>query len=94
MSNRTKLIALAAANGMAMLLALGGCGGDHDLIGNPKYTYAQFETPNGDIIQGELESWSNQHDTVVHLVMKDGGLYQVDSNNVVLSRTPFEEDDR
>lgn len=89
MKKRLGLVAI----GMGLLLALGGCG-NNTVFGKFQYNYAQFKAPNGDIIQGEIKSWSNQHDTVIELVMKDGSYYLVDSKNVVLSFDQLKEDDQ
>lgn len=91
MSKRTKLSALAVANGMAMLLALGGCGNQSLLGSNETYSYAQIKTPDGEVIQGKVESWSSSNGTTVQLVMEDGNVYYVSSMNVTLSANPFEE---
>lgn len=91
MSKRTKLLALAVANGMAMLLALGGCGNQSLLGSNETYSYAQIKTPDGEVIQGKVESWSSANGTAVQLVMEDGNVYYVSSMNVTLSAKPFEE---
>lgn len=91
MSKRTKLLALAVANGMAMLLALGGCGNQSLLGSNETYSYAQIKTPDGEIIQGKVDSWSSANGTTVQIVMDDGNVYYVNSMNVTLSTKPFEE---
>lgn len=92
MSKRTKLLAIAAANGMAMLLALGGCGNQSLLGSNETYGYAQIKTTGGEVIQGKVESWSTSNGTTIQLVMEDGNVYYVNSMNVTLSAKPFKED--
>lgn len=91
MSKRAKLLALAAANGMAMLLALGGCGNQSLLGSNETYSYAQIKTSDGEVIQGKVESWSSANGTAVQLIMEDGNVYYVNSMNVTLSANPFKE---
>lgn len=80
-----------AAIGMAMLLALGGCGNQSLLGSNETYSYAQIKTPDGEIIQGKVDSWSSANGTTVQIVMDDGTVYYVNSMNVTLSTKPFEE---
>ena len=80
-----------AAIGMGFLLALGGCGNQSLLGSNETYSYAQIKTPDGEVIQGKVESWSSANGTTVQLVMEDGNVYYVSSMNVTLSAKPFEE---
>lgn len=80
-----------AAIGMGFLLALGGCGNQSLLGSNETYSYAQLKTPNGEVIQGKVESWSSANGTTVQLVMKDGKVYYVNSMNVILSKNPIKE---
>lgn len=80
-----------AAIGMGFLLALGGCGNQSLLGSNETYSYAQIKTPDGEVIQGEVESWSSANGTTVQVVMDDGNVYYVNSMNVTLSTKPFEE---
>lgn len=80
-----------AAIGMGFLLALGGCGNQSLLGSNETYSYAQIKKPDGEVIQGKVESWSSYNETTVQLVMEDGNVYYVSSMNVTLSANPFEE---
>lgn len=80
-----------AAIGIAMLPALGGCGNQSLLGSNETYSYAQIKMTDGEVIQGEVESWSSANGTAVQLVMEDGNVYYVNSMNVTLSAKPFKE---
>jgi hypothetical protein len=48
-----------------------------------KYNYAIIKLPNGDVIEGKLDSWNDYEGEQLQLVI-DGTTYMVNSVNVVL----------
>lgn len=67
-------------------LTLGGCGNKNlfDTVYN--YDYAIIQLPNGEIIEGKVEKWTDYEDGDQLQITIDGVIYLVHSNNVSLMK--------
>ena len=71
---------------IASCLTLGGCG-NKDLFDTVyNYDYAIIQLPNGEIIEGKVEKWTDYEDGDQLQITIDGVIYLVHSNNVSLIR--------
>lgn len=71
---------------VASCLALGGCG-NKDLFDTVyNYDYAIIQLPNGEIIEGKVEKWTDYEDGDQLQITIDGVIYLVHSNNVSLMK--------
>lgn len=67
-----------------MLFALTGCG-TYDIIDtNWSYDYAYISLPNGDVIEGKIQSWKDFEDGDQVQVNIDGVTYLTDTTRCVL----------
>ena len=71
---------------VASCLTLGGCGNKNlfDTVYN--YDYAIIQLPNGEIIEGKVEKWTDYEDGDQLQITIDGVIYLVHSNNVSLMK--------
>ena len=71
---------------VASCLTLGGCGNKNlfDTVYN--YDYAIIQLPNGEIIEGKVEKWTDYEDGDQLQIIIDGVIYLVHSNNVSLMK--------
>lgn len=68
---------------LIMIFALTGC--NKQIIDlNYHFNYALIQLPNGDIVEGEVQSWTDFEDGDQIQVKIDGVTYLVHSANVVL----------
>ena len=69
---------------LALALGLTGCGNKD--MWDTVYTFdkAIISLPNGNIIEGEVESWTDYEDGDQIQVTIDGVIYLVHSSNVIL----------
>lgn len=68
---------------LIMIFALTGC--NKQIIDlNYHFNYAIIQLPNGDIVEGEVQSWTDFEDGDQIQVKIDGVTYLVHSANVVL----------
>lgn len=86
---RPKIVALLLL--IASGLVLTGCGNMQLIDTTYTYNYAQFELPDGTIIEGQLVKWSDYEGEQLQLTMEDGNVYLVSSYNAVLSAFEIEE---
>ena len=71
---------------VASCLTLGGCG-NKDLFDTVyNYDYAIIQLPNGEIIEGKVEKWTDYEDGDQLQITIDGVIYLVHSNNVSLMK--------
>lgn len=68
---------------LIMIFALTGC--NKQIIDlNYHFNYAIIQLPNGDIVEGEVQSWTDFEDGDQIQVKIDGVTYLVHSANIVL----------
>lgn len=71
---------------VASCLTLGGCG-NKDLFDTVyNYDYAIIQLPNGEIIEGKVEKWTDYEDGDQLQITIDGVIYLVHSNNISLMK--------
>lgn len=68
---------------LLVTLALSGCG-NNDLIGTTHFDYAEIVMPDGRIVEGEVEAWSDCVYSDKIQVVIDGVTYMTHTSNVVL----------
>ena len=73
---------IIALIGTAMLLSAAGCGNKDILNTNYTYTKAIITLENGEVIEGEIENWTDYGDQIQ--VTMDGNVYLVHSSNITL----------
>lgn len=79
---KKKLIATVLALGM--VISMSGCG-NRQMIGlTYNYKYAVISLPNGDIVEGAVESWRDYDDGDQLQVTVDGVTYLLHAANVAL----------
>lgn len=78
-----KIIAIVIC--LMMVVGLVGCG-NHDFFDTiHNFRYAIIKLPNDEIVQGEVESWSDYEDgEQLQIKFKDGNTYLTCSINAVL----------
>ena len=77
-----KIIAIV----ICLMVAVGlvGCG-NYDMLDTIyRFRYAIIKLPNGEIVQGEVESWSDYEGEQLQIKLKDGNTYLTCSINAVL----------
>lgn len=74
-------IILALALGV-FVVSLAGC--NRQVLNNYSYDYAIIQLPNGDIVEGDVQSWRDYKDGDQLQIKIDGINYLVHSSNVVL----------
>ena len=79
---KKKLFAAILALGMALSLA--GCGNRQMIDLTYNYKYAIINLPNGEIIEGKVESWRDYKDGYQIQVTIDGVTYLVHAADAVL----------
>lgn len=77
-----KLLAAILALGMALSLA--GCGNRQMIDLTYSYKYAIISLPNGEIVEGKVDSWKDFEDGDQIQVTIDGVTYLVHSTDAVL----------
>ncbi len=79
-----KIIAIVIC--LMILVCLVGCGyGNYDMWDTTyKFRYAIIKLPTGDIVQGEVESWTDYEGEQLQIKLKDGNTYLTCSINAVL----------
>ena len=75
---------IIALIGTAMLLSAAGCGNKDILDTNYTYTKAIITLENGEVIEGEIENWTDYSDGDQIQVAMDGNVYLVHSSNITL----------
>lgn len=69
-----------------VVVLLTGCVGNHEIVEfKHQFDYVIFKLPNGEIIEGELEAWSDYEGEQLQ-VKVEGKTYIVSSYNCVLIR--------
>lgn len=71
--------------GSLMALSLIGCS-NYTLGGSMQYDHAMVKLPNGEIVEGEVESWGEITDSMMHITIGNT-TYLTSANNVVLTTT-------
>jgi len=66
-----------------MLFALVGCGNQQLFDTTYTFDYAIIGLPNGEVVEGEVESW-NYYDGEQLQIVIDGATYLTHSENIVL----------
>lgn len=69
---------------IVMLLSLTGCGNKTLLDTTYKFDRAIIQMPNGEIVEGEVQTWNDYEDGDQIQVKIDGVIYLVHSSNIVL----------
>lgn len=72
------------ATGMMMALALCSCGNKTLIDTNYTFNHAIISLPNGQIIEGKVQTWNDYDDGDQIQVKIDGVVYLVHSSNIVL----------
>ena len=75
---------IIALIGTAMLLSAAGCVNKDILDTNYTYTKAIITLENGEVIEGEIENWTDYSDGDQIQVTMDGNVYLVHSSNITL----------
>lgn len=76
-----KILAIMLA--MIMMTGLIGCGNQQIFDATYTFDYAIIELPNGEIIEGEVDSWNDYDGEQLQIVI-DGVTYLTHSENVVM----------
>lgn len=79
---KKKLIAAILALGM--VISMSGCGNRQMIDLTYNYKYAVISLPNGDIVEGKVESWRDYDDGDQLQVTVDGVTYLLHAANVAL----------
>ena len=79
---KKKLIATVLALGMVIYMS--GCGNRQMIDLTYNYKYAVISLPNGDIVEGAVESWRDYDDGDQLQVTVDGVTYLLHAANVAL----------
>lgn len=79
---KKKLLAAILALGMALSLA--GCGNRQMIDLTYSYKYAIISLPNGEIIEGKVESWKDFEDGDQLQITVDGVTYLVHATDAAL----------
>lgn len=79
---KKKLIATVLALGM--VISMSGCGNRQIIDLTYNYKYAVISLPNGDIVEGAVESWRDYDDGDQLQVTVDGVTYLLHAANVAL----------
>ena len=79
---KKKLIATVLALGM--VISMSGCGNRQMIALTYNYKYAVISLPNGDIVEGAVESWRDYDDGDQLQVTVDGVTYLLHAANVAL----------
>lgn len=69
---------------IVMLLSLTGCGNKTFLDATYTFDRAIIQMPNGEIVEGEVQTWNDYEDSDQIQVKIDGVIYLVHSSNIVL----------
>lgn len=75
---------LAAILALGMVLSLAGCGNRQMIDFTYSYKYAIISLPNGEIVEGKVDSWKDFEDGDQIQVTIDGVTYLVHSTDAVL----------
>lgn len=79
---KKKLIATVLALGM--VISMSGCGNRQMIDLTYNYKYAVISLPNGDIVEGAVESWRDYDDGDQLQITVDGVTYFLHAANVAL----------
>ena len=79
---KKKLIATVLALGL--VISMSGCGNRQMIDLTYNYKYAVISLPNGDIVEGAVESWRDYDDGDQLQVTVDGVTYHLHAANVAL----------
>ena len=79
---KKKLIATVLALGM--VISMSGCGNRQMINLTYNYKYAVISLPNGDIVEGAVESWRDYDDGDQLQITVDGVTYLLHAANVAL----------
>lgn len=80
--NMKKTLAIMLAM-IIMMIGLVGCGNQQLFDATYTFDYAIIELPNGEIIEGEVNSWNDYDGEQLQIVI-DGVTYLTHSENVVM----------
>ena len=76
---------LATILGIGLVLGMCSCGNQDMLDTTYTFDKAIIKLPNGEIIEGRVQSWTDMYDYPTQMQIKiDGVTYLTDINNVVL----------
>lgn len=84
LARMTVALALIIAAALAMMFSLSDCGNYDVLDTNYDFDYAIISLPNGDIVEGEVETWRDFEDGDQIQVKIDGKIYLVHISDAVL----------
>ena len=79
---KKKLAMMVAA--LALMMSLSGCGNYDVLDTNYDFDYAIISLPNGEIVEGKVETWRDFEDGDQIQVKIDGKIYLVHISDAVL----------
>ena len=77
-------ILLAAILALGMALSLAGCGNRQMIDLTYSYKYAIISLPNGEIVEGKVDSWKDFEDGDQLQITVDGVTYLVHATDAVL----------
>lgn len=87
MKNKLAIITL-----IILALSLISCKGGYDYFDTTyRFDYAIISLPNGEIVEGDVESWRDYEDGDQIQVKIDGNIYLVHSEDVVLIKKGAEQ---
>lgn len=66
-----------------LMLSLVGCGNQQLFDATYTFDYAIIELPNGEVVEGKVESWNDYEGEQLQIVI-DGVTYLTHSENVVM----------
>lgn len=76
-------LTLFACVGISLILLV-GCGNRNLIDTTYRYEYAYIRLPNGETVEGKVQSWDDYEDSDMLQVEIDGKVYLTYSSNVVL----------
>lgn len=79
---KKKLLVLLAT--VAMVASLTGCGNMTLIDTTYTFDYAIVKLANGEIVEGEVETWCDYEGEQIQITFKDGNTYLVSSVNASL----------
>lgn len=63
---------------------LAGCGNKEIFDTTYTFDYAMISLPNGDIVEGEIKSWTDYEGEQLQITFENGDTYLVSSMNAIL----------
>lgn len=82
-----KKISILIAILMVLMVCLTACGNYDFIDGSWKFTRALIEIPGGDVIEVQVESWTDSEDGEQITIKTSGGqVYLVSANNCIMMK--------